>query len=773
VVDLLESDSRSEYSRPEQFARIDQALLDAIPWAAYFCSADGIVRLFNQNAVLLWGRKPRAGEHDERFCGAWRLYRPNGTPLAHDSTPMEEALRTGVAQHDKEVILERPDGSRIVALVNIQPLKDSRGRILGAINCFYDITERKKAEAEQRRQTQLFVSIVESSDDAILSKDLNGTILSWNRGAERLFGYTAKEAVGNSIEMIISSDQPAEEAEILRRIRRGARIEQHETVRRHKDGRFLDVSLTVSPVTDEEGRIIGASSIARDISARKRIETQLTRRITQQSGLFGFTARLQRAESLQEVYDAALDTIGAIFGCQRSAILLFDKSNVMRFVAWRGLSDSYRGHVEGHSPWSPRPKDPSPVCITDVARSDFPSPLKAAVQDEGICALAFIPIMADGKLIGKFMTYYEAAHDFQREEIELSLTIAHQLGFSILRMRADEARREAEEALRDSERRLEFALSAGEMGAWEWNIGTGEIVWSPGLEILHGLKPGSFGGRIEDFERDIHQDDREQVQAEIDRTLTSGDDYHVTYRMVRPDQTVRWIEAFGRLVPGIDGKPSKLAGICMDVTERKENELQRELMVAELSHRVRNTLATVTSIEQQSFLRAPSIIEGRRAFTERVRALAQSHGRLAEGNWSGVSLESILREELEPYRQRDRQNFQLAGPHIMLKPKCALTLGMAIHELTTNAAKYGALSCDAGFVEIEWTLDRNSDELMLIWVESKGPAVRIPTRCGFGRLLLERALAADLKGQVLLDFAISGLRCTVTLPLADNVGRLG
>lgn len=771
----------------QSLAEITPTIIEAIPAAVYVCSADGIIRLFNQRAVELWGRRPSVGDSDERFCGAAKLYDVNGLPLAHVDTPMEEAIRTGEARHNKEVVIERPDGSRIVALVNIKPLRNRGGQIVGAINSFQDITDLRRAQIDMRaqgeqlkflknaaeRDRQLLASIVEFSDDAILSKDLNGVIMSWNRGAERLFGYTAKEMLGKFVTVLIPPDRVDEELMIFERIRRGERIQHFETVRRHKSGSLLDISLAVSPIKDECGCVIGASTIARDFTDQRRTEVQLNRRIIEQTALFQFTARLHRAGSLAEINEAALDTIISGLECQRAAILLIDQASSMRFVAWRGLSESYRGEVEGHSPWEHQTSHPVPICIPDIETSDIPPVLKSVIKQEGIRALSFIPLVARGRLIGKFMTYFDSGHIFNDEEIELGLTIARQLAFSVERQRSEEARDRAEEALRDSEHRLEFALSAGQMGAWEWDIETDKVIWSPGLELIHGLKVGEFGGRLKDFERDIHPDDRERVKAEIQRCIADGRDYGVTYRVKRPDGPVRWLEAFGRLTRNADGNPQKLAGVCMDITERKENELQRDLLVAELSHRVKNTLSTVISIEQQSFLNSSSIEGARRSFTDRIRALAHSHARLAEGNWSGVSLEAVLREELALYQQQDGRNVRLSGPPVTLKPKCALTLGLAVHELATNAAKYGALSSNVGNVEVRWTIEPQEQALTISWLESGGPPVSPPKRSGFGRLLLERAIASDLSGRVELDFAERGIRCVVQLPVSDNVVQAG
>src|ERR671918_1386062 len=177
---------------------IAPSVLEAIPAGVYLCAADGVIVRFNRRAAELWGRTPKIGDTDARFCGSFRLYNPDGSLLPHVRTPMAEALRTGRPQRNKEVVIERPDGSRIIASVHIDPLPDGNGVIQGAINCFQDITDLRMAE----KARQQLVSIVESSDDAIVSKDLNGIIMSWNRGAERLFGYAAEEVVGKSITIV-------------------------------------------------------------------------------------------------------------------------------------------------------------------------------------------------------------------------------------------------------------------------------------------------------------------------------------------------------------------------------------------------------------------------------------------------------------------------------------------------------------------------------------------------------------------------------------------
>jgi PAS domain S-box-containing protein len=244
-------------------------VLEALPVAVYITDAEGLITHYNQQATLFAGRLAEKGK--DRWCVTHRLFRPDGTFLPHDQCPMAIALRTGQPVRGVEAIAERPDGTRVYFMPYPTPWLDSSGAVIGGVNVLVDITERKMAEEARARLS----AIVETSDDAIISKNLEGIIQTWNAGAERIFGYRSEEAIGQPVTLLIPADQPDEEPAILARLRRGERIEHYETVRRRKDGALLDVSLTVSPITDERGRIIGASKIARDITMRKRVEAEL------------------------------------------------------------------------------------------------------------------------------------------------------------------------------------------------------------------------------------------------------------------------------------------------------------------------------------------------------------------------------------------------------------------------------------------------------------------------------------------------------------------
>jgi PAS domain S-box-containing protein len=248
-------------------------LLQALPAAVYTTDAAGHITFFNEAAAELWGCRPELGKSE--FCGSWKLYWPDGTPLPHNECPMALALKEKRPIRGMEAIAERPDGTRVPFIPYPTPLFDAAGTLIGAVNALMDITERDEAD-KQIRESEIryrrIAAIVESSGDAILSKNLDGIITSWNSGAERLFGYTADEVIGKLVTILIPVDRHGEEPAILARIRSGQRVEHYETIRQRKDGSLVDISLTISPVRDPDGKIIGASKIARDIGERRRAE---------------------------------------------------------------------------------------------------------------------------------------------------------------------------------------------------------------------------------------------------------------------------------------------------------------------------------------------------------------------------------------------------------------------------------------------------------------------------------------------------------------------
>ena len=293
----------------------------------------------------------------------------------------------------------------------------------------------------------------------IVEVDEVGRMLRVNQKVCELMGHEAADLLGRSI---FDETFPQDVAQDLGQFRRqvAGEIDRYTIEKRlaRKGGSYFWAEVTSSSVRDGAGNFLYAVRVQHDISARKQAEQALARRSEEQAALFRFSEKLQYATSLPDVYDAGLDAILVALACERAAILLFDDSDVMRFVGWRDLSDGYRKAVEGHSPWDRGEQTPRPIYFEDVVQSELSDALKETVAREHIAAVAFIPILIGGRLAGKFMAYYDRPHHFVETEIDVALTLARQLGFGITRLRAEEARRVAE----DRAQRLVFIVESSD-----------------------------------------------------------------------------------------------------------------------------------------------------------------------------------------------------------------------------------------------------------------------------------------------------------------------
>jgi PAS domain S-box-containing protein len=280
IVDLTERKRFEEtIQRSEERYR---TLFDLVPVAVYTCDADGVIKEYNRRAIELWGCEPGRNGEKPRFCGSYKIYYPDGRYMPHKECPMARALRgEKLTPKDLEIVVQRPDGKKRDVISAPKVVTDERGNIVGAINCLFDISERKRAETAAMR----LGAIVQSSHDAIVAKNLNGIITDWNQSAERIFGYKPKEIIGKSILTLIPKDRQSEEREILTKISHGESFDHYETVRRRKDGKLIDVSLTISPIKGPKGEILGVSKIARDITERRGAE----RRLAEQARLLDLT----------------------------------------------------------------------------------------------------------------------------------------------------------------------------------------------------------------------------------------------------------------------------------------------------------------------------------------------------------------------------------------------------------------------------------------------------------------------------------------------------
>lgn len=475
--------------------------------------------------------------------------------------------------------------------------------------------------------------------------------------------------------------------------------------------------------------------------------------------LFALTDRLFRATGPEEVYSAALEVIGKLLGCDRASILMFDEEGVMRFVDWRGLSDGYREVVEGHSPWTFGQREAEPIFVPDIAETSEPDWLKQQIVREGIVGLAFVPLFAQGEVIGKFMTYFPARKDFTYYDRQCAVAIARQVGFALERHRAEVARKDAETSLRESEERFRHMAEDAPVMIWISDSNGHCLQINSLLREFWGVEDvASF-----DWSTTLHPHDREGIVRKMQDAILARSSTTVKGRYRRRDGVYRVLETVARPNFGRHGELEGMIGVNVDVTEREEADEHKRLLINELNHRVKNTLAVVQAVASQTFrTEAPRNMQ-LRAFEGRLAALAQAHNLLASESWQSASLEEVARKSVNGDAD---SRVQLRGPHVNLEPKQAVTAAMALHEMYTNAVKHGSLRDPSGMVRLEWQLVSEPTPLLTMRWSEEGPLpVQKPSRRGFGTIMIKQALGAELNADVDLDYLPTGLICTVTARL--------
>jgi PAS domain S-box-containing protein len=369
-------------------------------------------------------------------------------------------------------------------------------------------------------------AIVESSGDAIVGKTLDGIVTSWNRGAEAIFGYSAEEMIGTSIARIIPRDRLGEEADILRSVRQGEAVRHLETRRLTRDGRTIDVSLSSSPIRDSAGRVVGASKVARDVTEAKRAEMLLRER-----------------EAVLRIYAEHSPV----------AVAMFD-TRMRYLVASRRWIEDYR-------------LENTPL----IGRSHYEIFPNLPVRWRGIHTRA---LRGEVMQCEEDAFEYDGRVDWLRWEVRPWHHADGVIGGIIIFVEDIGPRKQAERALRENIERTAFALESAGVGTWDVDFATQTVRMSTVAEMQFGYEPGTFPGTFEAFMDRVHPEDREHVERSVIDVGPRGGDFQISYRVVRPDQSVRWLSGSGRATNDQAGQPQRVAGVSIDVTERRNLEAQ-------------------------------------------------------------------------------------------------------------------------------------------------------------------------------------------------------
>lgn len=305
---------------------------------------------------------------------------------------------------------------------------------------------------------------------------------------------------------------------------------------------------------------------------------------------------------------------------------------------------------------------------------------------------------------------------------------------------------------------LELALRAADMGAICWTLEDDTLYMNERTAAIFGTKAGVFpcdgGERLFWY---IHPEDFDEARRTVLGAIEAGQPWRLEHRSIRPrDKALIWILTAGVPIRE-NGKLVRVIGVLQDITARKTAEGQREILVAELDHRIKNVLASVQSMASQSARRAPNLESFLKNFQGRLKAMASAHTLLTATRWRGAAIQHIVAAELSTHNQGQTR---WEGPEITLAPRATNALALALHELAANAVKFGALSSEHGHVDVSWR-PRTEGGFVLQWVESGGPIVAQPAREGFGRTLLDRVSGRELNGEATLEFLATGVRATI------------
>jgi PAS domain S-box-containing protein len=589
-----------------------------------------------------------------------------------------------------------------------------------------------------------------------------GKLLRVNTRSCAFTGHSAQELLGRSIfDETHEEDVEADREQFRRQV--AGELDRYTIEKRirRKDGGYAWVSITSSSVRDADGRFLYALRILHDLTERRRVEDALAARIRELTALYQFTDRIRRAETVDDVYEPALDAILGALRCSRASILLHDRCGVMRFVASRGLSERYRRAVDGHSPWDPDVEDAEPICVDDIARFAFPEPLKRVVIEEGIHALAFVPLQPAGRLIGKFMAYYDAPHAFPRAEIDLAVTIARQLGFGIKRIRTERALRESEA---QKSAILEAALDA--IIAMDQQ---GRIVdFNPAAEELLRCRREQVLG-LTVAETMIPERFREKHRQGLKRFLDTGHSTIIGRRFeiaaLRADGGEFDAEIAISSSSLEDGQ-TLFTAYLRDMTARKraeQAETQQRVLLGELNHRVKNNMQMLQSLLAVAARQAASA-EARVVLEEasgRITAMAAAQRVLyTTPDATRFNARDFLNTVCETTKQTFPQELDIdcEADSIQLSNDAAIPLALIVNELLTNAVKHGLNGRGAGTIRVRLTRENDS---FLVYVEDDGPGFHLQSvqRRSSG-LALVQGLARQLRG----EFAVTrtpATRCSV------------
>ncbi len=563
-------------------------------------------------------------------------------------------------------------------------------------------------------------------DTAIIETDACGLISGWSAGARAILGWSSDEAVGQCLDThYLDEDRVAGLPQAERQAASQHGQTRRERWHRRADGTQIWVNAELVCQRDDDGRVHGFVSLLRD-----RTEAHLA-------------ALRQRADT---------EFLNSVLAASGDCIKVLDLEGRVALINQGGLQ-----LLEAQG-------------LAALQRRIWPDFWQGLGKLEACRAMEAARAGRVGHFQGSAPTLRGNLRFWDVQVTPILDARGRPERLLVVSRDITEAR-ETQSRLLASEERLSLALGASEMvGIWDCDLLAGKVFGDANFARFHAIDPAvaEAGVPLSDVFSHLHPDDIEPFRAQVEKLMDGADALDIEHRLSKPDGSWRWVLAKGRLVRDARGLPARLPGAVVDVTERREAEDRQQLLMDELAHRVKNTLAVVQSIARQTLRGEGAIAAGREALTARLMALSTAHDVLTQGDWAEASLQTLVDATARLHTGGANGRFRIGGPEVVLASRAALAFAMVLHELGTNAAKYGALSVPGGVVEVGWTVqpDAEGPILHLSWREAGGPVVCAPIHRGFGTRLIERSLATDFNAAVSLSYDPAGIRLTLKAPLA-------
>jgi PAS domain S-box-containing protein len=658
------------------------------------------VQTWNAGAQRLFGY----GEAEARGRTVTDLIVPDAEMTGH--TSIYAAAMRSATTVTRETLRRHKDGHLVPVDVTVSPILDG-ARITGFSAIIRDISERRRAEEVQAR----LAAIVTSSADAIISETLDGVVTSWNEAAERMFGYQAAEMIGQQAALLVPRGQRRQENLILDCMSRGECIEHYETTCLARNGRTFDASIGVSTLRDAEGRNIGASKIITDITERKRTEARLAEREAQLALFVEYAP---------------------------AAIAMFDRNMICLAASRRFITDY---------------QVPEGVQVVGVSHYEpFPE-IPQRWRDIHSRVLAGEELSADEDSFVR----PDGSTDWTRWTMKPWRTSDGHVGGALLFTEVITGQVEARLALAESEARFRATFENAAVGIAHSAPNGRWLRVNAALCRILGYQAEELLTRT--FQEVTHPDDLAADLSQFEQMHDGkAGSFGIDKRYLRKDGTAVWCRRTVSCVRKSDGAIDYFVTVVEDITERKAHEEQVHMLMREVTHRAKNMLSLVHAIARQTAARAPEDFIAR--FTERIQALAANQDLLVRNEWRGVDVGDLARAQLAHFADLVGTRIVVRGPKLRLNAAAAQAIGLALHELATNAGKYGALSTNGGRVDVRWRAE--GGHFTMCWTERGGPPVTPPQRQGFGSTVMTQLAERSVGGKVHLDYAPAGLSWRLT-----------